>query len=511
MDKNTNESQTPLDTESVNTGNETPPEVKPEDAGKIKLKKPVSIILIGFLIVVLSITYIFILFQTDRIVATVNWMFAIIRPLIIGGIIAYIMKSTANFFEKHLCRGLLRSGKRTPKKARKIANYLSVVITYLVWIAALAALLAVAIPQVIASVKNFISETVPKLPEYQASITEYIHRFISKYESFEPYANEATDWLFTTIENYLQSLLLSAGDMDYVAILGSVVTIIKDIIIGLVLSVFILLGRKSLAKKSNILLHAIFKDKTANAIANEFKFADDMFSGFLEGKVIDSTIIGILYYIFLAIMNVPYAPLIAVICGVTNIIPIFGPFIGAIPSALIIFTANPYKVIPFIIFVFAIQFIDGYIIDPHIVGGNIKISAFSVIFAVTTFSSIWGFMGLLVGVPTFAVICDIVKKIVNHLLKKRGKGEMMNEYMNEFSNDPKKPKVVKAAAGAVECAPDVDCSDGDDLSDENISAIVACDAVTSEEDVSETDVPDPEDVPEGASDDEASEENAKGE
>jgi hypothetical protein len=182
-----------------------------------------------------------------------------------------------------------------------------------------------------------------------------------------------------------------------------------------------------------MLLHCIFqKEKTVNVIVDEFKYADKMFSGFLEGKVIDSTIIGLIYYIVLEIMNVPYPALVAVICGVTNIIPIFGPFIGAIPSGFIILTADPIKVIPFIIFVFVIQFLDGYIIDPHIVGGNIKMSSFCVVFAVITFGGLWGFMGLLVGVPTFAVIYDIFRKLSLYILKKRGKQNVIDKYKLEF-------------------------------------------------------------------------------
>ena len=160
-----------------------------------------------------------------------------------------------------------------------------------------------------------------------------------------------------------------------------------------------------------------------------------MFSGFLEGKIIDSAIIGFIYFIVLEILDVPYAPLVAVICGVTNIIPIFGPFIGAIPSGLIILTADPIKVIPFVIFVFVIQFLDGYIIDPHIVGGNIKMSSFCVIFAVLLFGGLWGFVGLLVGVPTFAVIYDIFRKLSAYILKKRGKQDLLDQFQLESEGD----------------------------------------------------------------------------
>ena len=133
-------------------------------------------------------------------------------------------------------------------------------------------------------------------------------------------------------------------------------------------------------------------------------------------------------------MDIKYAALLALICGITNIIPFFGPFIGAVPSSLIILMSNenPWpKVLYFIIFVCVIQFIDGNIIDPHIVGGNIKMSPFCVIFAVLVFGGLWGFAGLIVGVPTFAVIYDIVRKIVFNRLKATGRKDILKKYIEE--------------------------------------------------------------------------------
>lgn len=408
---------------------------------KLKLKRAASIGVIIFVALALCTTYIFILFQTDRLSAGLATITSVLRPLIIGAIFAYIMKSTANFYEKYLKKALLKSRKRDPRKVRKIANVLSVLFTYLTWIIAITALLLVAVPQVVDSVKNFIHDIVPKIPSYYTSLTDNLKAFMNGNEFLAQHTDTLINWLENWLNNELLPNISHLGEGLFTSIVDLVI-VIKDALIGLVMSVFILLGRKQLAHKCTILLHCLFKDRTVEVVLDEFKYADKMFSGFLEGKVIDSAIIGVLYYIFLAIMDVPYPALVAVICGVTNIIPIFGPFIGAIPSGFIILTANPFKVIPFIIFVCAIQFVDGYIIDPHIVGGNINISSFSVIFAVTVFGSLWGFFGLLVGVPTFAVIYNIGQKLVHHCLRKRGKEYMAYEYKAEYSKrtPPPKPK-----------------------------------------------------------------------
>ena len=411
----------------------------------------IAVLVLG--VVMASITYFFFLFRTSDITSGLGKIAGILKPLIIGAVIAYIMKSTCNFFEKLYLKMLLRSGKRDKKKAGKAANVMSVVSAYIVWLVAIGLLLWIAIPQIIESILTFISNMQTALPQYIDYVVEWEKTFLADNETLRPIFDKvverAINWASTDLTVLIQDYAVKTLIPTILGIVGSLI----DIAIGVVISVFILLGRKKLAAKSVMLLHCIFKkDSTVKVVVDEFKFADDMFSGFLEGKVIDSTIIGVLYYIVLSIMQVPYAPLVAVICGVTNIIPIFGPFIGAIPSGFIILTANPSKVIPFIIFVFVIQFVDGYIIDPHIVGGNIKLSSFNVIFAVILFGGLWGFAGLLVGVPTFAVLYDIAKKVASNMLHKRGKSDLLTDFHANHKDDDsdKKKKDDKKSQNAPE-------------------------------------------------------------
>lgn len=406
---------------------------------KEKFKKYLWVAVLVLCVILLAITYVFMLYRDASIMSSINKVADILSPFIIGAVIAYIMKSTCNFYEKRLLKGLLKSGKREKKKAEKTANSLSVLFAYITWIAAISLVLWIAIPQIIQSVTTFVNEMIIKIPEYLNFIVEWEKSFLHDHESLRPYFDEivvgVTNWANNDLLPQLKTFVSTALFPAIISFLGS----LMDIAIGFVISVFLLLGRKTLARKSELLLHCIFKkEKTVKAVTDEFKYADKMFSGFLEGKIIDSAIIGIIYYIVLELLNVPYAPLVAVICGVTNIIPIFGPFIGAIPSGLIILTADPVKVIPFIIFVFVVQFVDGYIIDPHIVGGNIKLSSFSVVFAVILFGGLWGFAGLLIGVPTFAVIYDIVKKICINILKKRGKYDLWVKFNDDFGRRRKK-------------------------------------------------------------------------
>ena len=405
--------------------------------GKDRLKKYLAIAWIVLSVILLSITYFFVLYRNQSIGETIGKIIAILRPLILGAVFAYIMKSTCNFYERILTKVLLKSGKRNEKQIAKPVCGIAVIFTYITWAAVITGLLLIAVPQIINSITDFANLLIIKIPEFIDLIVEWEQKFLEDQEMLRPYFDKLVagliEWSETDLIPWIQSTVTGL-----IPKLLGIVTSLVDIVIGLVISVFILLGRKVLARKSMMLLHCIFKkEKTVNVIAEEFHYADKMFSGFLEGKVIDSTIIGLIYYIVLEIMNVPYPALVAVICGVTNIIPIFGPFIGAIPSGFIILTADPIKVIPFVIFVFVIQFLDGYIIDPHIVGGNIKMSSFCVVFAVILFGGLWGFTGLLIGVPTFAVIYDIFRKLALFILKKRDKQDIIDSYRRDFKKDEK--------------------------------------------------------------------------
>lgn len=411
---------------------------------KEKLKRGLHISIVIFIGLALAITYFFLLYSNASISNAISQVATILRPFIVGAVIAYILKSTCNGYEKLFLRAFSKNKNADAKKSASKANILAVVLTYATWIIIVGALLLVAIPQIVESVSGFIRDIVEYLPSHIKNVEQWILDFKAQYPDIAPFVDQAGDvivnWLSTDIAPQLPQI---GGSIVLGAI--EVLNVLKDFIIGLVISVFFLAGRKVFARKTTLLIHATFKDQHAAAIIGEARFADKMFGGFLEGKIIDSTIIGVIYFIALVIMDIRYAALLALICGVTNIIPFFGPFIGAVPSGLIILMSNedPWpKVLGFVIFVCVIQFIDGYFIDPHIVGSNIKMSPFSVIFAVLLFGGLWGFGGLLIGVPTFAVIYDIIRKIVFHRLRKTGKKDVLINYLEESGKIRKKAVVA---------------------------------------------------------------------
>ena len=441
---------------------------------KGKFKKTLIISALVLAVILISITYFFAINNYALIGNFLTELTDIIMPFIIGIVLAYLLKGTCNFFERTLLKMMSKS-KLSPKTKATIANLLSVFISYVVWAVAILLLAGILVSQVIDSISQFIHDVqyeyidgvvgwLVSLANDNGFIADLIgnQNMATLNELLAVTPDEKLNKLITILSqneiiseklgNFLQGDSFDAVGLVNQIFSGAVnfVSTIVTTVIGIIISIFLLLGRKTLARKSVLMLHCLFKkDRVVNAIVDEAKLADRMFAGFLEGKIIGSTIVGLVYYIALELMGVPYAPLVAVVCGVTNIIPIFGPFIGSIPCGIIILADDYTKVIPFVAFVLIYQIIDGYIIDPHIVGGNIKLPSVWVVFAVILFGGLFGFPGLLVGVPTFAVIYDIIGKICAYSLKKNGKYNLLIEFKREqaeLDGDKKKKRKKKKGA-----------------------------------------------------------------
>ena len=211
----------------------------------------------------------------------------------------------------------------------------------------------------------------------------------------------------------------------FASTVSTVVTVLFNLFIGVVVSIYTLGSRKQFARQSKAVLYSIFKPKWAGNILEELNYADKMFVGFFSGKILDSAIIGVICYVCSLILGFPNAILISVIVGVTNIIPYFGPYIGAVPSALLILIVDPVKCVWFIVFIIVLQQFDGNILGPRLLANSTGLSGFWVLFSVTVFSGLFGFAGILVGVPVFAVIYDLIRKLVAHGLKRNGKLELL--------------------------------------------------------------------------------------
>ncbi len=194
---------------------------------------------------------------------------------------------------------------------------------------------------------------------------------------------------------------------------------IFDFLVGIIVSIYVMYGRETFARQAKKIVYALFPPKKANLVLHLGNKTNEIFGGFIIGKIIDSIIIGILCFIILSIIKMPYTLLVSVIVGVTNVIPFFGPFIGAIPCSVLILLNDPMKGLYFIIFVFLLQQFDGNILGPKILGDTTGLSSFWVITAILFGGGLFGFAGMLLGVPTFAVIYYILQLVIESRLEQK--------------------------------------------------------------------------------------------
>lgn len=364
----------------------------------------------------------------------------ILQPITIGIVIAYLLNPIMKFLEKHLIHFLeprMKNGKKVKKTARATAIAGSLLFLVLIVVLLLAA--------IIPSISQSIQSMVTKLPEEINNLSDWVDDVTNGNTEVSDMVEEAVKKGTDAIENFWQTDVLTKVQTYLTSITSGViygVKLVLNILIGLIISVYVMASKETFAGQAKKMIYAIFKPVRANIIVETVRKSNEIFGGFISGKILDSAIIGVIAYIVLAIMKMPDSILIAVIVGVTNIIPFFGPFIGAIPSFVIIVLQDPMKGIYFLIFIVILQQIDGNIIGPKILGDSTGLSSFWVVFAIMVFGGLWGFPGMLLGVPIMAVIYYIAQRSISYFLRKRGLSDQTSEYIYLTRVDKKTNELV---------------------------------------------------------------------
>ena len=384
--------------------------------------------LAGFGAISLSILFFFLIYRFQGFGDAISKLTGILMPFIYGAVIAYLLKPVCNCVEDFLRRLL-------PEKMGTAANMLAVTISLLFGILVVYALIMMIVPQLITSVTTLYYTARNNLNDFVDWASH--QEIIASNQKLLDFIETSYDNLQDTLDNLVRTKLVpSMQSILSGAALGvmSFVTFLKNIIIGVIVSVYLLASRKKFGQQCKMILYSLIKPRWADIILEEVLYADKMFGGFINGKILDSAIIGVLCYIACLIFKFPSALLVSVIIGVTNVIPFFGPFIGAIPATLLILIQNPIKALWFILFVLVLQQVDGNIIGPKILGNTTGLSSFWVLFAILLFGGLWGFVGMIIGVPLFAVIYDIIKKLVFHGLRRHEESSMVNTYHDNFGD-----------------------------------------------------------------------------
>ena len=372
--------------------------------------------LAGFGAISLSIIFFFLIYRFDGFGDAISTLTGILMPFIYGAVIAYLLKPVCNTIESFLRRFI-------PEKMHGLVNVLSITLTILFGLLLIYALCMMIIPQLITSVTTLYYTAQRNLAKFVQWANHV--EFIENNQQIMDMLNSAYATISTNIDDLIKTRLLpSMQNIVSGAAAGvlNVVTMAKNLIIGIIVAVYMLASRKRFVQQAKLVLYSIFKPRWAELIKEEVKYADKMFGGFINGKIMDSAII-----------------------GVTNVIPFFGPFIGAVPATLLILIQNPIKALWFVLFVLVLQQLDGNVIGPKILGNTTGLSSFWVLFAILLFGGLWGFVGMIVGVPLFAVIYDVIKKLVIHGLKRNKEIDLLQTYHDNFG-DPEDDVPVETSA-----------------------------------------------------------------
>ncbi len=354
---------------------------------------------------------------------------SILKPFVYGAVMAYILAPLCRKLEK-----LLQKAFKTKKES--LIQGAAVFVSILIGFAIIIAIVMLIIPSLIKSISGLI-QVLPSQFERAAQYTEeMLHRkplildtLTARTEEFKEYLQ---GWLNTSILPNLQSIGLT-----FFGRIAGLITALKNLLLGLIIALYLLLKRRQFAAQGQLCLRSILSERWYKIVLEEAAYADRMFNGFFMGKLKDSVIIGLICFVGCLILGYSSPLLIAVIIGITNIIPFFGPFIGAVPCALLLVLENPLHCLTFIIFVVALQLLDGNVIGPKILGDTTGLSSFWVLFSILFFGGLWGVKGMVIGVPLFAVIYDVIRKLVFRSLKKRGENKMVEDYKQNFHKDAK--------------------------------------------------------------------------
>ncbi len=377
--------------------------------------------------------FFFFLYRNQEFAAYGNQIFKILEPLIIGIVLAYLLNPVVVFIERMAAKGLKKYVKNE-KKLKSVSRMLGIAGAWIFFAVIIVVLVAAILPTITDSIMSMIRS----FPDAVNNLLSWLDDVVEEGSELEVFLNDLIVNALAWFQTWVKETLLPQLESYIASIMSGAVAGVKTVLnvfIGVVVSVYVLASKDTFSGQAKKIVYALFKPGKANVIIDTVRKSHELFGGFITGKLLDSLIIGILAYIVMSIMKMPYTMLVAVIVGVTNVIPFFGPFIGAIPSFFIILLQDPMKSLYFLIFIFILQQIDGNIIGPKILGNTTGISAFWIVFSTTFFGGLWGFPGMILGVPLTAVIHYIVRRILNYMLKKRGIPVDTDDYIKLYKID----------------------------------------------------------------------------
>ena len=402
--------------------------------------KYVKLGITGAAVLAFGFAILYILNQSKNIAEGIRIIFNILKPFFYGALIAYILAPMCNKMDARFLKWFPNASEKQQKKLK----FLSIAIAIVCAVTVVVLLIILILPQVWDSTIRLIrilparlaycNRLIDKVLQDQPELQSYFNHFSSQIESSLNDILSANSSMMQTIQEIINNITVQ---------LIEVLSVFKNMFLGFLIAVYLLASRKLFGAQAKLLLYGVFPNKWAELIEEEVRYTDKMFNGFFVGKIIDSAIIGLICFAGTTILGFESAAFISVVIGVTNIIPFFGPFIGAIPCALLLLLGtHPWDSLYFLIFIVILQQIDGNIIGPKILGNTTGVSSFWVLFSILLFGGLWGIVGMVIAVPLFGVIYDIIRKLVNRGLRRNQQEEMRTEYDRDF-HKPQEKKQLK--------------------------------------------------------------------
>ena len=398
-----------------------------------------------------GIAFYFLFLRWSGIVATFKTLGGILAPVSYGLIIAFILDSLVMTIMRLLAK--LHGKRPISRKAQSVHRAIGIVASEIIFITVIGVLIRSIVPQVIDSLRTLASN----FNGYIENLEAWAEERVEEYPVLQPYLENIKEQLAgieQTVENFLKNDLLTTLTRVTSVVTSGLMEVgsyVYNFIIGLIVSIYLLFSKRRLLGLTKKLLFTVAKPAQANDVLNEARHTVRVFKGFLVGKLLDSIIIGFLCFFGTVILKIPYSLLISIIVGVTNVIPYFGPIIGAVPSAFLVLLLDPVKCLVFVIFIIVLQQLDGNVIGPKILGGTTGVSSLGVMLSILIGGGLFGIAGMILCVPTYAVIYSLIKRSAEQRLTRKG---LPTDTYTYTMLDEVDPETLTPRMSALAAAPD---------------------------------------------------------
>ena len=404
-----------------------------DSKGPSALGKKISSIAAIFVVIAATLVFYFALLRMPSIVNGLKSFLKVLTPILYGLTIAFLLNPIVIIVDNHFRPYLYNKFGDTEKKRErifKISRMTGIICGLAILVFIIITLLNMIIPELYKSIRSMIITVPYQLNALVDTLMDLDVKNTTVNQFMSSVIKEASEF----IENWLKTDLLKQANVIMTNLTVGVVNIITGVfnfLIGIIISIYVLFSKEVFASQCKKIIYAVFKPSHANVFIHVITKGNYIFGGFIIGKIIDSIIIGILCFVGLSFLHMPYTLLVSVIVGVTNVIPFFGPYIGAIPSAVLILLNDPKMGVYFIIFVIILQQLDGNVIGPKILGDYTGLSVFWVVFAIIVGGGMFGIPGMILGVPTFAVLYYVVNMYIENRLRKKNLPEDTKAYSSK--------------------------------------------------------------------------------